>query len=278
MSKQIIWIMDVTVQDSDNPDLRDRGYIYWRLLSTDPATAKEVVLAEKPLISEETDLIEPTLLDELIFHISSLASVYHKPPNAFVEGRGGQRRVLPVKSQGEGTTEETTAHVETTQQPPQPTVIPGADSPIGYLVDIDLGPGPSMMQQQMYPQQPAAPVPAGGAGGGMDIFGDGLDNLLGGGPSGGDMLGGFGDIFGMPQSQSYVPPQEVCLSAPKGKGLEITGTFARKNNQINMEVTFTNKAMQPLTGFAIQFNKNSFGLMPAQVLKYSHTSTTQPEC
>ena len=86
-------------QDSDNPDLRDRGYIYWRLLSTDPAAAKEVVLAEKPLISEETDLLEPTLLDELICHISSLASVYHKPPNAFVEGRGGvpARRVLPPR-------------------------------------------------------------------------------------------------------------------------------------------------------------------------------------
>lgn len=64
----------------------DRGFIYWRLLSTDPAAAKEVVLADKPLISEETDLLEPTLLDELICHISSLASVYHKPPTAFVEG------------------------------------------------------------------------------------------------------------------------------------------------------------------------------------------------
>ena len=87
-------------QDSDNPDLRDRGYIYWRLLSTDPAAAKEVVLAEKPLISEETDLIEPTLLDELICHISSLASVYHKPPSAFVEGRGAamQRKALPPRS------------------------------------------------------------------------------------------------------------------------------------------------------------------------------------
>ena len=89
----------LNLQDSDNPDLRDRGYIYWRLLSTDPAAAKEVVLAEKPLISEETDLIEPTLLDELICHISSLASVYHKPPNSFVEGRqGGLRRALPPKS------------------------------------------------------------------------------------------------------------------------------------------------------------------------------------
>jgi len=88
----------VDLQDSDNPDLRDRGYIYWRLLSTDPAAAKEVVLAEKPLISEETDLIEPSLLDELICHISSLSSVYHKPPNAFIEGRGGvpaRRALLP---------------------------------------------------------------------------------------------------------------------------------------------------------------------------------------
>lgn len=55
----------------------------------------QVVLAEKPLIAEETDLIEPTLLDELICHIASLASVYHKPPSAFVEGRTGLRRALP---------------------------------------------------------------------------------------------------------------------------------------------------------------------------------------
>ena len=90
----------MATQDSDNPDLRDRGFIYWRLLSTDPAAAKEVVLAEKPLISEETDLIEPTLLDELICHISSLASVYHKPPTAFVEGRAGLRKSLPARLVG----------------------------------------------------------------------------------------------------------------------------------------------------------------------------------
>lgn len=72
--------------------LHDR-YIYWRLLSTDPAAAKDVVLAEKPTISEETDLLEPGLLDELICHISTLASVYHKPPSAFVEGKVPVRRI-----------------------------------------------------------------------------------------------------------------------------------------------------------------------------------------
>ena len=62
------------------------GYIYWRLLSTSPQAAKEVVLAEKPLISEETDCIEPTLLNELICNIGTLASVYHKPASTFVDG------------------------------------------------------------------------------------------------------------------------------------------------------------------------------------------------
>lgn len=33
-------VLSLATQDSDNPDLRDRGYIYWRLLSTDPAAAK----------------------------------------------------------------------------------------------------------------------------------------------------------------------------------------------------------------------------------------------
>ncbi|CAF3573791.1 unnamed protein product, partial [Adineta steineri] len=94
-------VLTLVTQETDNPDLRDRGYIYWRLLSTDPKAAKEVVLAEKPLISEETDLLEPTLLDELICHIGTLASVYHKPPNAFVEGRHALKKSLPPRLGGD---------------------------------------------------------------------------------------------------------------------------------------------------------------------------------
>ena len=44
------------------------------------------MLAEKPLISEQTDSIEPDLLNELISNIGSLASVYHKPVSSFVDG------------------------------------------------------------------------------------------------------------------------------------------------------------------------------------------------
>ncbi|CAB3222116.1 unnamed protein product [Arctia plantaginis] len=236
-------VLSLATQDSDNPDLRDRGFIYWRLLSTDPAAAKEVVLADKPLISEETDLLEPTLLDELICHISSLASVYHKPPTAFVEGRGaGVRKSLPAR--GGAAPDEA--------QAPQPTVIPNQESLIGDLLSMDIG-GPP----------PAAPAPTSN----LDLLAGGLDVLLGTGPepvaAASGTTGLLGDIFGVSAAPaSYVLPKQCWLPADKGKGLEIWGTFTRQNGQPRMEMTFTNKAMQAMSGFAIQLNKNSFGVFP----------------
>jgi len=47
-------VLDMATEESDNPDLRDRGFVYWRLLSTDPEAAKAVVLSEKPLIEDDT--------------------------------------------------------------------------------------------------------------------------------------------------------------------------------------------------------------------------------
>jgi AP-1 complex subunit beta-1 len=59
-------VLNMATDTSDNPDLRDRGYVYWRLLSTDPEAAQAVVLAEKPLINDDTFQIDPALLDTLV--------------------------------------------------------------------------------------------------------------------------------------------------------------------------------------------------------------------
>ncbi|KIK64953.1 hypothetical protein GYMLUDRAFT_39355 [Collybiopsis luxurians FD-317 M1] len=80
-------ILDTATKDCDSPDVRDRAYIYWRLLSTDPGAAKAVVLAQRPPISIPRTTVAPALLEELLGEISSLASVYHKPEETFV-GRG----------------------------------------------------------------------------------------------------------------------------------------------------------------------------------------------
>uniref|UniRef100_A0A8C6US16 AP complex subunit beta n=1 Tax=Neogobius melanostomus TaxID=47308 RepID=A0A8C6US16_9GOBI len=219
-------VLSLATQDSDNPDLRDRGYIYWRLLSTDPVAAKEVVLAEKPLISEETDLIEPTLLEELICHIGTLASVYHKPPSAFVEGsRGVQHKRLPGSPASAAVPEAS------------PSIIPSQGDLLGDLLNLDLTP----------PTSTAAPPPTSGLQmGAMDLLGGGLDSLV---------------------RPRVLVSSQMWLPAMKGKGLEISGTFARRSGVIQMEMTLTNKAMSVMTDFAIQFNRNSFGLAPAGPLQ-----------
>ncbi|KAI9199673.1 AP-2 complex subunit beta-like protein [Polychytrium aggregatum] len=79
-------VLKWATEDVDNPDLRDRGFIYWRLLSTDPVAAKAIVLSEKPGISTETENMEAAIVDELHLHISTLASIYHKPPQLFTAG------------------------------------------------------------------------------------------------------------------------------------------------------------------------------------------------
>jgi AP-1 complex subunit beta-1 len=62
-------------------------------------------------------------------------------------------------------------------------------------------------------------------------------------------------------------PRITWLPAEKGKGLEIQGTFSRRGAGVYMDMTFTNKAMQAMSGFAIQLNKNSFGLVPGAPLQ-----------
>lgn len=42
----------------------------------------------------------------------------------------------------------------------------------------------------------------------------------------------------------------------KAKGLEISGTFTRQAGTISMDLQLTNKALQVMTDFAIQFNRN----------------------
>jgi vesicle coat complex subunit len=37
-------VLKMATEEGDNPDLRNRGYIYWRMLSTEPELAKKVIL------------------------------------------------------------------------------------------------------------------------------------------------------------------------------------------------------------------------------------------
>ena len=74
-------VLKWATEDTDNPDLRDRGYMYWRLLSSDPVTAKQIVMGEKPAITAESEKLDPGTLEEMCLNIGTLATVYLKPVN-----------------------------------------------------------------------------------------------------------------------------------------------------------------------------------------------------
>ncbi|CAK7241872.1 MAG: beta-adaptin [Sporothrix thermara] len=83
-------VLQMATAENDNPDIRDRAYVYWRLLSGDLDIAKNIVLSQKPAITTTMTSLPPALLEQLLAELSTLASVYHKPPESFVgKGRFG---------------------------------------------------------------------------------------------------------------------------------------------------------------------------------------------
>ncbi|KAJ3111403.1 AP-2 complex subunit beta [Physocladia obscura] len=120
-------ILQLATQGVENPDIRDRAYIYWRLLSSNPQAAKAVVLAEKPPIESDNSTVSETLLDELIYHIGSLASVYHRP--AALLGVRGDSIELKISATNED--DENTVDVQ--------KVVASVGGNIENLLDLDFG-------------------------------------------------------------------------------------------------------------------------------------------
>ena len=54
--EQLSGLFKIASENTDNPDLRDRAFIYWRLLNLgDLELAREIVMGEKPQTQDEED-------------------------------------------------------------------------------------------------------------------------------------------------------------------------------------------------------------------------------
>jgi len=91
-------VLKAATSNIDNPDLRDRGYIYWRLLSTDPEAAATVVLCKRQPIVDDSHTIDDSVLDILLSNVATLASIYHKPPELFIKDGKATMVLKPSKS------------------------------------------------------------------------------------------------------------------------------------------------------------------------------------
>ncbi|KAK8060728.1 hypothetical protein PG996_010658 [Apiospora saccharicola] len=86
-------VLKWATEETDNPDLRDRAYMYWRLLSTDMNIAKQIVMGEKPPITAESEKLDPQTLEEMCLNVGTLATIYLKPVQTVF--RSARPRRLP---------------------------------------------------------------------------------------------------------------------------------------------------------------------------------------
>jgi AP-1 complex subunit beta-1 len=200
--------LNLATEHSDNPDLRDRGYVYWRLLSADPEAARAVVLAQKPEIGDDTFTIETTLLDELISQISTLSSIYHKPAEAFV------LKSIQVTSNEEDEDE--------------------ADEEIIDIAGEDTNETKAVKTSNK--------VSVG-------------NNLL-------DLLDESPPVAAQPNPSLNIKRQSI-VTADAGKGLFINGAIMKRAGQFCLDMEIGNANPTAVQALAIQFNKNGFGLGPA---------------
>ncbi|OAJ41651.1 hypothetical protein, variant 2 [Batrachochytrium dendrobatidis JEL423] len=391
-------ILKLVTEEIDNPDLRDRGFIYWRLLSTDPVAAKAIIFSEKPSITTENDSMDGPLLNRLLYNVFTLSSLTHKPP------------VLPPDILSRVSNFKWC--IGTPMQPVQPMIagvaayrevsneytdnsliearpMTGMNSNLIDLLDLDQNdfvasplfgnaysvesasastPGPNMLSSGMTDMpimnrlpaenitpsiqsinssyNPFGPMPPNknpvlsGASGilGPSVSGataeympnvtsfdlssvnsynpfgqntsaslsttsekvlldpfaktsgfsgaTGVNNTftspsigqstiekeisprgnLFNPPTNGIVDSITQDLFSLNMQNGFVPVKTIFLTAQTGRGFEIQGCFTRLDGVMACEMVFTNRALQPLTDFAIMFNKNSFGLVPAAPL------------
>ena len=249
-------VLTLATEHSDNPDLRDRGFIYWRLLSRDPQVAKAVILSDKPTIADDTFSLEPELLELLISQISTLSSIYHKPPEAFV----------------------------TRQKPASATYDDDDDSDLEmeeYVDEDDDDEGEKESKEGSSGSASKGNVGGGGNKGGnsMDLL-DMLD--MDDGPTTSNVTSTNNtssssgnnntlDLFGAPDlptpsnssmALTTVIEKKVICTAQQGQGIEIKGimTMNKSNNSPQLEMDFTNTSAGAVSTLAIKFNTNTFGI------------------
>ncbi|KAJ3013563.1 hypothetical protein HKX48_005673 [Thoreauomyces humboldtii] len=242
-------VLTTATQGCDNPDIRDRAYIYWRLLSSNPQAAKAVILAEKPPIESDANTVSETLLDELIHNIGSLASVYHKAPSLL----GGSTMEIS-RTRETGYQEGDEPEVDARTVAAQVNAVVGGG--IENLLDLDFGGGDSS-----YPITSATQTPI------TARAASNIDDLLGMSDLSPSSTPSFG-MGGFDSGPAHVsPPKTSLLTSANAQGLDLQGAFSKRHGQLTLELNFANRSSTPMTGFAIQFNLNSHGIVPASALQ-----------
>jgi AP-1 complex subunit beta-1 len=239
-------VLQAATVENDNPDIRDRAYVYWRLLSSDPQVAKNIVLSARPQITSTIPVLPAPLLDNLIPNLSTLSSVYQKLPQAFLgKGQSSALQAAAIEEARQNARENPIAAAAVS------AAVSGGSSQQLHnnaenLLDIDFdGAAPASMQKAPMggasgleglagtPQRVASPgitspTSASAGGGGMDdlmgMFGNGNAAAMNDVGGSDDLMDGFASLS-MNGGQPAPPQHQMDGGGDKKTKEDLLGLF-----------------------------------------------------
>ncbi|KAL0227700.1 hypothetical protein RCL1_003843 [Eukaryota sp. TZLM3-RCL] len=227
-------VLDYSTNQSDNPDLRDRGFIYWRLLSLSPEAAKKVVFADKPVIDSSCNQLDPVLHEKLMSEIGSLAAVLHKDPVLLVPKL---RRAAEDRRSLEKTEEVIGVNGEIIEENNETSDNNRGDD-ILDLLSLDEKPN-TLASSSL----PSSSVPSSDV---LDLASDVSSR----------------STATPPAVSQRNEPQNILLSANQSKGLVLCGEFIRNGDKMAFKMELTNTTSLIMSNIVIQFNINVLGITP----------------
>mmetsp|Transcript_64637 Transcript_64637/g.116295 ORF Transcript_64637/g.116295 Transcript_64637/m.116295 type:complete len:943 (-) Transcript_64637:47-2875(-) len=235
-------VLKVATDECNNPDLRDRGYMYWRMLSKSPEMARQVVLSERPTIGENSFALQPRVLDRLIANIGTLASVYHQVPEAFLDD-SRTSDVHKDAANSEDDAEETRENIQWVQDTLQRGEVKRYVEESGDEGSEDGASSPSSSSGGSAREAPR--------------------------PSAGGSSSSAGSAPPPPPLRPLAPVLNEQQRGQNGaQGLRVSAAVVRgQGGAIGLQLMVGNFSQQPMSGWAAQFNKNPFGLAPTAPLQ-----------
>ena len=267
-------VFDFCTKECEDPDVRDRGYMYYRLMTIDPQLASKIIVNDKPRINEDVSGFDDNLLAILMDNLGTMATIYEKPPEAFVK----KTKEKYFEDDNEGEYEESQFNLneddynmpkEKEKKEKKVDIVNNIDNEeeiqpkpkINNNIDLlDLGDfntdsnnnnniiNNNNMNNNMNNNNVGI----------NDLLGD-LNNIDlggGGGISNNNQINNNMNI----QRFTVIEENSPGVSNPN-KGLEVDASVYNNNNNFFLSIVLKNKsAGMPINNFVIQFNNNPFGL------------------
>ncbi|KAJ6246559.1 ap-1 complex subunit beta-1 [Anaeramoeba flamelloides] len=286
----LVRVLDLVTKKINDSDLRDRGYIYWRLLSSSPKIAKKIVLQERPKISSSTFKYDQILLTELLRNIPTLSSIYHEPPRVFeynvkinlkesdsseedVEDSGDSDEEQYTKKEKKREKEKHKDKVNKNKKKNSKSEkIQSTKNTTNINININTNTNTNTNTNNN-----TTPT----IGNLIDLTNLGIEtnseskineiSSISNNNSNQNEIGeslGKMDFFSELNYKTEdfsieIEPKKLLLDPKNGKGMKIEGAFRRRNKKIYFDLSVSNHNTFPIGQFALAMNKNTFGLKPS---------------